>query len=164
MTSADADLEFGLVWDAGEAGFDVSMRYSSMRYSGESGQDRLANPHKPVCIDLAALERLVDDPAENGAAQTRMVFEPDEIKHHLQAIAVAQERCGHLRVHSQAVYQWQRKDRRSAYLLTAAQLETAPPPTVHALTPSEREFLRRSTRTPACNGASGNSRWCPFLP
>lgn len=95
MAADAADLEFGLVWDSDQEGFEVSLRFTD-----ESGVDQLAHPREAVHVDLAELNRLVDDEEAYGAALTAMVFKQAEIRNfYLQTIAVAQTVPVHLRIH-----------------------------------------------------------------
>ena len=96
MTISDADLEFGMVWDADQNGFDVTMRFTSA-----AGEDRRpASPRRSLQIDLAALDELVDDTAAYGAALSRMVFAVPEIESlYSHALAAAQTAMVHLRIH-----------------------------------------------------------------
>jgi len=92
--SATADLEIGLRWNRDNAAFDVDLGF----VTGENVDQRQFS-REPLNIDTDELQRLTADEPAYGAALTRMLFGPADVREfYIQAWAVTESAHQKLRV------------------------------------------------------------------
>jgi CHAT domain/SIR2-like domain len=97
----DADLEIGLRWDRHRNEFDVSLRFEIIG----SNVDEWLPPGEPLHLDVGELEGLSGDEPAYGAALTRMLLRPADVKPlYLEARKATDgnERKLHMRLHISA--------------------------------------------------------------